>query len=367
VPSNPQDTVIIVSERSIYSGALVGGPTGLTGATGATGPQGTAGTTGAAGAVGATGPQGTAGTAGAAGATGATGPQGTAGTAGANGATGAAANTWYGDSGNPSNSLGVDGDFYLDQSSGIAYKKGTATPGQWALYTSLKGSNGANGAIGATGATGPGLPTGGTANQVLTKINSTDYNTQWSDPVTSDYLGGTRGSANWWLNQSGSVTTQSVSALYNYIVLSAFYIPETVTVDRVAVHVSVLGSGDIRLGLYAHDPTTGRPSSRLADWGLVSATTTGVKELTISYTFNKGWYWLAHCWQTSNTTAHTYTANPLNTLNIPVFLGTSSSGMSSSRGVSYYSTGVTGALPSSASGAISNNINNSMRVAFRTA
>ena len=223
MPSDPQDTVIVVSERPIYTGAVFGGapgstgatgpvgatgptgltgatgatglqgtagtagaagavgatgPTGLTGATGATGLQGTAGTAGAAGAVGATGPtgltgatgatgiQGTAGTAGAAGAVGATGPtgltgatgatglQGTAGTAGAAGATGATANTWYGDSGSPSNSLGIDGDFYLDQSSGIAYKKGTGTPGQWALYTSLKGSNGSAGATGSTGATG---------------------------------------------------------------------------------------------------------------------------------------------------------------------------------------------------------------------
>jgi hypothetical protein len=186
-------------------------------------------------------------------------------------------------------------------------------------------------------------------------------------PVTGDYLGGTKGSGNWWLNQSGSVTTQATGSLYNYLILSAFYIPETVTVDRVAVHVAVLGSGDIRLGLYAHDPTTGRPSSRLADWGLVSATTTGIKELTISQTLNKGWYWFAHCWQTSNTTAHTYTANPLNTLNIPVFLGTSSSGMSISRGATYYFVPVTGALPSSASNAIGLNINNSMRVAFRTA
>lgn len=253
MPSNPQDTVIIVSERSVYSGALVGGPTGPTG---------------------------------------------------------------------------------------------------------LKG---------ATGSTGPGLPPGGTENQVLTKINSTDYNTQWSDPVTADYLGGTKGSGNWWLNQSGSTTTQAAGSLYNYLILAAFYIPETVTVDRVAVHVSVLGSGDIRLGLYAHDPTTGRPSSRLADWGLVSTTTTGIKELTISHTFNKGWYWFANCWQTSNTTAHTWTANPLNTLNIPVFIGTSSANMSSSRGTSYYNTGVTGALPSSASGYTSININNSMRAAFRTA
>ena len=223
------------------------------------------------------------------------------------------------------------------------------------------------GPTGLTGATGPGLPLGGTENQVLTKINSTDYNTQWSDPVTADYLGGTRGSGNWWLNQSGSVTTQAGGSLYNYLILSAFYIPETVTVDRVAVHVSVLGSGDMRLGLYAHDATTGRPSSRLADWGLVSTTTTGIKELTISYTFNKGWYWFAHCWQTSNTTAHTWTANPLNTLNIPVFLGTSSAGMNISRGATYYFTPVAGALPGSASNAVGLNINNSIRVAFRTA
>ena len=148
MPSNPQDTVIIVSERPIYTGAVVGGGTGSTGSTGAAGAVGATGPTGLTGATGATGPQGTAGTAGVAGATGPTG------LTGATGATGATANTWYGDSGNPSNSLGVDGDFYLDQSSGISYKKGTATPGQWALYTSLKGSNGSAGATGSTGATG---------------------------------------------------------------------------------------------------------------------------------------------------------------------------------------------------------------------
>jgi hypothetical protein len=36
--------------------------------------------------------------------------------------------------------------------------------------------------------TGYGIPTGGTANQVLTKINSTNYNTQWSNSVTLEYL-----------------------------------------------------------------------------------------------------------------------------------------------------------------------------------
>ena len=96
MPSNPQDTVIIVSERPIYTGSISGGPTGPAGPTGPqgpangpTGPIGPTGLKGATGATGSTGPQGTAGTAGAAGATGATGQQGTAGPTGPTGLTGA--------------------------------------------------------------------------------------------------------------------------------------------------------------------------------------------------------------------------------------------------------------------------------------
>ena len=43
-------------------------------------------------------------------------------------------------------------------------------------WTSLNGTNGAN------GANGQGVPTGGTANQVLAKIDGTNYNTQWVTP-----------------------------------------------------------------------------------------------------------------------------------------------------------------------------------------
>lgn len=38
------------------------------------------------------------------------------------------------------------------------------------------------GATGPAGATGQGVPTGGTAGQVLTKIDGTNYNTEWDDP-----------------------------------------------------------------------------------------------------------------------------------------------------------------------------------------
>jgi len=182
----------------------------------------------------------------------------------------------------------------------------------------------------------------------------------------ADYLGGTKGSGNWWLIQSGIANSQAAGSTFNYLITTAFYLPESVTVDRVAINISVLGTGDIRLGLYAHDNATGKPGSRIADWGLVATTSTGVKEVTISQTLNKGWYWFAYVWQTSNTTAFTMTSTPMNTLNIPNNIGTSSAALTSSRGTSYYTTSVSGALPSTFT-PLSINSATQPRVAFRTA
>jgi len=46
--------------------------------------------------------------------------------------------------------------------------------------TGYTGSAGAASATGATGARGPGVPTGGVAGDVLTKVDSTDFNTKWA-------------------------------------------------------------------------------------------------------------------------------------------------------------------------------------------
>ncbi|MEO7978676.1 MAG: hypothetical protein ABI657_16140, partial [Flavobacterium sp.] len=46
------------------------------------------------------------------------------------------------------------------------------------------GSNGTAGSNGTNGNNGQGVPTGGTANQVLAKVNATDYNTQWVTPAS---------------------------------------------------------------------------------------------------------------------------------------------------------------------------------------
>lgn len=52
------------------------------------------------------------------------------------------------------------------------------------------GATGSQGPQGNTGATGPGVATGGTANQALTKIDSTNYNTQWSTVILSGTTAG---------------------------------------------------------------------------------------------------------------------------------------------------------------------------------
>lgn len=83
--------------------------------------------------------------------TGATGPQGPAGTNGTNGA------TWRTASGVPSNSLGVNGDFYLDSFSGTYYLK---TSGAYVSQGSLRGAQGPQGPTGPAGATGPAGPVG---------------------------------------------------------------------------------------------------------------------------------------------------------------------------------------------------------------
>lgn len=73
--------------------------------------------------------------------------------------------------GAPGAGLGTDGDFYIDTAALEIY--GPKTAGVWGSGTSIVGTDGV------------GIPVGGTADQILTKIDGTDYNVQWSDPPAS--------------------------------------------------------------------------------------------------------------------------------------------------------------------------------------
>jgi hypothetical protein len=99
----------------------------------------------------------------------------------------------------PSTGTGANGDFYINTSNYDIY--GPKTSGSWGSATSLvgptgatgstgsqgatgaagtNGTNGTNGATGDTGPAGPGVSSGGTTGQYLTKVDGTNYNTQWS-------------------------------------------------------------------------------------------------------------------------------------------------------------------------------------------
>jgi hypothetical protein len=109
--------------------------------------------------------------------------------------------TWFNGAGAPG-VLGIDGDYYLDDTNGDVYQK---VAGVWTVVGNIMGpagadgvdgvdgapgppgadgADGADGAPGADGADGQGVPTGGTAGQHLAKIDGTDFNTEWVDPPT---------------------------------------------------------------------------------------------------------------------------------------------------------------------------------------
>jgi hypothetical protein len=119
------------------------------------GPQGATGPAGAAGATGATGPQGPQGVAGA---TGATGPQGLQGPTGSSGAAGLDGRTVLNGALDPANTIGVDGDFYINTATNMIF--GPKNVGIWPAGISIVGPQGATGPAGATGATGPQGPQG---------------------------------------------------------------------------------------------------------------------------------------------------------------------------------------------------------------
>ena len=185
------------------------GNTGSVGATGPQGPQGVAGPAGADGLDGATGPQGPAGATGPAGPTGAAGAAGAAatiavgtvltGAAGSNvlitnSGTSSAASFDFSIPRGDTGDTGADGATGSQGPQGATGATGPAGPVGPAGPAGADGADGADGATGsqgpqgvagpagadgADGADGQGVPVGGTAGQVLAKIDSTDYNTQW--------------------------------------------------------------------------------------------------------------------------------------------------------------------------------------------
>ena len=154
---------------------LVIGPTGPTGPTGSSGPTGPTGAAGDAGLTGPTGPTGATGPGGIQGPQGAQGIQGNTGLTGATGATGIVLQT---DAPSSTTVLWLD----TDEPSDIPVPIG-GTAGQ--MLAKIDSTN-----YNTQWVTPPSVPIGGTAGQFLRKIDSTDYNAGWANIAASEITSG---------------------------------------------------------------------------------------------------------------------------------------------------------------------------------
>lgn len=112
---------------------------------------------------------------------------------------GLSAAVWRDGSGVPSNALGNDGDYYLDDTTGDVYTRASSV---YSLVGNIKGPAGANGSNGADGAQGPPGPAGGaggvtlyfdqnTASDIATYFTAQDSPSAGAEAVVNSSLSGT--------------------------------------------------------------------------------------------------------------------------------------------------------------------------------
>lgn len=132
-------------------------------------------------------------------------------------------------------------------------------------------------------------------------------------------------SGHYFAAMSGALSTGAPAL--NLLTVHPLDIGEAVTLDRIGIEVTTAAASSFcRLGLYADHG--GKPGALLLDAGQVDASTTGVKEITISQALNPGVVWLAYVSQggtptvrrssselglpgIGNATAATVSANPM--------------------------------------------------------
>lgn len=138
------------------------------------------------------------------------------------------------------------------------------------------------------------------------------------------------------------------------VYLVPFYVPTTTTFTRIAIRTSgTAGSSGsvIRLGIYDSDSNS-LPNNRVVDGGTVPGTTTGSRSVTISQSLSKGLYWIAAASQVATITQPTSQRIVQSSGSPFVPQGTVSADDAGAPNINvgYSITGVSGALPSTASG-----------------
>jgi hypothetical protein len=99
------------------------------------------------------------------------------------------------------------------------------------------------------------------------------------------------------------------------------FIPETTTLDRIAIQTGsgFSGTATMRLGIYNN--TNGLPSTVVVDGGTVSCTAAStIYEVTISQSLATGFYWLAMCQQGTAPTTGSYLGMGPSTTNLNAYI-----------------------------------------------
>lgn len=152
---------------------------------------------------------------------------------------------------------------------------------------------------------------------------------------------------NWFVLLQSVTQPRTLSGSFQILYLFPQFLDEPAFVDRAAVEVAVLGTGVLRHGVYAHDPSNGQPvlSGPIADFGTVDITSTGVKESALaSPVWLPSIHWYGLVWQGDGTTAPQMRMNADGAGFFgPMNLGATSALMNAGR-FGYSNAGVTGAL-----------------------
>lgn len=90
-------------------------------------------------------------------------------------------------------------------------------------------------------------------------------------------------------------TTGTGALVANVLYLVPFFVSRPMTVDRIAIEVTIAGAGGTvaRLGIYGEAATAGTPGALLVDGGTVAVDSTGIKAVTVSTALTRGWKFIA--------------------------------------------------------------------------
>lgn len=145
-----------------------------------------------------------------------------------------------------------------------------------------------------------------TAAQVATYVDGTLSRSAYPPIIVANYYRGYGQTAS---NSATSGSCAQLTALY------PIFVDRALTLDRLAVSVTTLEAGSTaRLGIYSL--TNGSPVNRVADFGTVDCSSTGIKTASGSQAVGPGWYALA-VWVSNHATVRFKT----NGFGLNAFLG----------------------------------------------